>query len=149
MKKITPNTAKFWLVNVYITSCKFTLKIPSIEDTKSKDPEVSIEIEPKGLLNKEKANFRLELSISLKSKNNRFNGSFTTVGLFEFSKELDFDSDESLNNYFYLNSSAILFPYVRAFIANMTAQSGFETLHIPTLNLTPLKDRLIQNTIIQ
>lgn len=32
------------------------------------------------------------------------------------------------------NALAILFPYVRSFIASMTSQMGRETIHLPTIN---------------
>ncbi|MFV0585855.1 protein-export chaperone SecB [Bacteroides reticulotermitis] len=61
----------------------------------------------------------------------------------------EFDSDikpEILDSMFYKNAPAIIFPYVRAYIASLTSLSGIETIHIPTMNLSSIADELKNNT---
>lgn len=55
---------------------------------------------------------------------------------------------EDIPDYFYANSIAILFPYVRAFVSTVSLQANIPPIIIPTLNLSPLKDYLKANTII-
>lgn len=54
---------------------------------------------------------------------------------------------EDIPEYFYPNSLAIVFPYVRAFISTVTLQANMEApIVIPTLNLSGLKSELKENT---
>ena len=65
----------------------------------------------------------------------------------------DYDSDISLeelkNGLFTKNAPAIVFPYIRAYIASLTALSGVPTLNLPTLNLTKLGEQLLSKTTIE
>ncbi|EXZ22215.1 pretranslocase subunit SecB family protein, partial [Bacteroides fragilis str. S13 L11] len=49
-------------------------------------------------------------------------------------------------NFFYPNSIAILFPYVRAFVSTLTLQANIKPILLPTLNLSSLQDTLRENT---
>jgi len=56
---------------------------------------------------------------------------------------------EDIPDYFYANSIAIVFPYVRAFISTVSLQAGVRpAIILPTLNLSSLRDRLRDNTEI-
>jgi hypothetical protein len=59
------------------------------------------------------------------------------IGLFKFSGKV-----EDVRTFLLLNAPAILFPYVRAYISSMTALSGMDTIVIPTMNLSGMKDEL-------
>jgi hypothetical protein len=69
--------------------------------------------------------------------------------------EAAFEFKEPLNladipDYFYPNSLAIVFPYVRSFVSSVTLQANIETpILIPTLNLTSLQAILKENTKLQ
>lgn len=66
---------------------------------------------------------------------------------FEFKETLDIDA---IPDYFYPNSLAIVFPYVRAFVSSVTLQANMVTpILIPTLNLTGLQSTLKTNTILR
>lgn len=48
---------------------------------------------------------------------------------------------------FYANSIAIVFPYIRAFISTVTLQANLVSpILLPTMNLTSLGERLMNNT---
>lgn len=49
-------------------------------------------------------------------------------------------------SYFYRNSIAIVFPYIRAFISTVTLQANIPPIILPTMNLTSLEIPLKQNT---
>lgn len=51
--------------------------------------------------------------------------------------------------YFYSNSIAILFPYVRAFVSTVTLQANISPMMLPTMNLSSLQEELKKNTIVQ
>ena len=62
---------------------------------------------------------------------------------FVFSKEATL---ETIPEYFYANSIAIIFPYVRAFVSTVTLQANISPVVLPTLNLTSLKEKLKEHS---
>ena len=57
------------------------------------------------------------------------------VGLFTFK---DVRAVEDIPSYFYANSIAILFPYVRAFVSTLSLQANYTPIVLPTMNLSDL-----------
>ena len=57
------------------------------------------------------------------------------------------NSFEESPDFFYVNSIAILFPYIRAYISLVTTQANVPGIILPTYNLSGLKDQLRENTI--
>ncbi|WP_262250247.1 protein-export chaperone SecB [Parapedobacter soli] len=55
-------------------------------------------------------------------------------------------TQEEIPDFFYTNSVAILFPYVRAYVSLLTSQAQVRPLVLPTLNLTHLSEPLKANT---
>lgn len=49
-------------------------------------------------------------------------------------------------DYFYANSLAIIFPYIRAFVSTITLQSNMHPIVLPTVNLMGLSEKLKRNT---
>ena len=69
----------------------------------------------------------------------------TCEAVFEFRQYIDL---EEIPDYFYPNSLAIVFPYVRAFVSSVTLQANLKShILIPTLNLTGLQSTLKDNTV--
>lgn len=64
---------------------------------------------------------------------------------FKFKNELKF---EELPDYFYRNSIAIVFPYLRAFVTTLTVLGNSHPLILPVLNLTDLEPEFKRNTIV-
>jgi preprotein translocase subunit SecB len=67
-------------------------------------------------------------------------------GVFTFAEPVQIDT---IPDYFYANSIAILFPYLRAFITTLTAVANIKPLILPTLNLGSLAKPLKDNTTSQ
>ena len=65
------------------------------------------------------------------------------IASFEFNKILKF---EDIPEYFYTNSIAILFPYIRAFVSTLTLQANIPPIILPTMNLISLQEKLKANT---
>jgi preprotein translocase subunit SecB len=65
------------------------------------------------------------------------------VGIFEY----DTEDEKLLLNFLSVNGPAIVFPYIRSFISSFTALTGFDTITLPTLNLSGHKDELIKTLI--
>ena len=55
---------------------------------------------------------------------------------------------EAIPEYFYKNSLAIVFPYLRAFISTLTFQANSKPLILPVLNLSDLEEPLKKNTTL-
>jgi len=51
-------------------------------------------------------------------------------------------------DYFYSNSIAIVYPFIRSFISSLTLQSNVKLILLPTMNLSSLEAPLKENTII-
>lgn len=103
----------------------------------------SINVTPKGKITQEKMAFQLDLIVEVSESNDRFKCRVHGIGFFEFKSITD---KINLSNYFYVNAPAILFPYLRAYIAALTSLSGLEPVHLPSLNLTKLGKTLEKET---
>lgn len=56
---------------------------------------------------------------------------------------------DDIPDFFYANSIAILFPYVRAFVSTLTLQANYKPIVLPTMNLSDLSQELKQNTNVR
>lgn len=64
--------------------------------------------------------------------------------IFEFKEPVKLSE---IPGYFFPNSLAIVFPYIRAFVSSVTLQANMSVpILIPTLNLSELQSTLIENT---
>ena len=57
-------------------------------------------------------------------------------------------SIEDIPEYFYPNSIAIIFPYIRAFVSTLSLQANVKPIVLPTINLIGLTNELKENTSI-
>ena len=55
---------------------------------------------------------------------------------------------QEIPNYFYKNSIAIVFPYVRAFISTITLQANCKPVILPLMNLSALEEPLKENITV-
>jgi len=61
----------------------------------------------------------------------------------------DFDDDAKeagIPDYFYKNSIAIVYPFIRSFISSLTLQANVKLILLPTMNLSSLEAPLKENT---
>lgn len=65
--------------------------------------------------------------------------------IFVFEDALPYDV---LPDYFFTNSTAILYPYIRAFVSTLTLQSNYEPFVLPTLNVAALGKELRSHTSV-
>lgn len=68
------------------------------------------------------------------------------IGDYQF---VEIDSMNDIPSYFFSNSIAILFPYVRAFISTLTLQANYPPIILPAKNLTDLSNELKTNTEVK
>jgi len=104
--------------------------------------KISLEFMPKGLLNKKNSSFQLHLGVKIEDENKAYVIEIMAVADYFFNKK---ESLENLNNFFYINAPALLFPYIRAYISTLTNLSGFESINLPTLNMSGLGEDLKKN----
>lgn len=115
-----------------------------IDLSKHKSNDLSVSFDTQGVYLKENAEY--ELTFSVKVGHNEEESHFAKVqcrGTFAFE---NVSKLEDIPEFFYRNSIAILFPYVRAYISLVTTQANVPGIILPTLNLSDLGEELIKNT---
>ncbi|OJX60477.1 hypothetical protein [Dysgonomonas sp. 37-18] len=127
-----------------LASYKFDHLLLDMDQQESKD--IDIAFEPYGLF-KEDENSIFNLTFIFKAFNKNVESPFIKlrcIAEFKFEGRLTF---EEIPNYFYVNSIAILFPYVRAFVSTITLQANIiPPILLPTWNLESLAEPLKMNT---
>lgn len=123
-------------------------KVPefSYNEKNQNGRDLKMGFEPKGEYDEQEGLFKLTLFFAAYEdlpENPVF--SLTSIATFQFNDAIKL---ESIPGYFYRNSIAIMFPYVRAFISNLTVQANTKLLKLGLLNLSSLEKPLIEKTII-
>ena len=116
----------------------------NIDFTKKISNNIEMEIKPSGKFIAEKSVY--ELKFYFYAFNKDIKNSFVIIeciALFRFENKLNF---ENIPSYFYRNSIAIIFPYIRAFISTITLQTNTPPIILPTMNLSSLESLLKENT---
>lgn len=117
----------------------------SFIERKDKMPskKISLGFAPEGFINKKDSTFQLHLGVKIEDENKAINIEINAVADYYFVSKEGLDN---LNNFFFVNAPALLFPYLRAYISTLTNLSGFEPINLPTLNMTGLGEDLKKNT---
>lgn len=107
--------------------------------------EYRIDFTPSGIFNKQDKTYTLQFGFAstCEDKVDAF-VEINCVGLFKF-KEIE--KIEDIPPYFYRNSIAILFPFLRGFVSMVTIQANVPPILLPTMNLTSLEKPLAASTI--
>lgn len=124
---------KIQLVNWKVINLKFQeLEIKSSRDQNSFNLESSNSFEHSYNSN----TFQVLLSVEINDKN--FDLSLESIFKFEVI-EGTIDEEFMSSNFPKINAPAIAFPYLRAFISNLTLQAGFEPVILPSINFVQLQ----------
>ena len=109
---------------------------------------LDLSFSPSGVYDKESKSFMLRFEFAAtQGADNTLIVRIICTATFEFKEQIEF---EAIPEYFYPNSLAIVFPYVRAFVSSVTLQANMVTpILIPTLNLTGLQSTLKTNTVLR
>ncbi len=102
------------------------------------DYEFSFEFSPSGKVFPSLGQFELHLGLKLREKNDLVKIDIKTISFFSYEEE----GSLADNKFFTTNAPAIVYPYIRAYIATLTAQSGIGTITMPAMNLSSLGDVL-------
>lgn len=111
---------------------------------------LNLDIKPQGTFIQEKGEFVLNFLFTADSGTDESNCSrvieVNCEALFSFKEIKEIDE---IPSYFYSNSIAILFPYVRAFVSTLSLQACYNPVILPTMNLSTLADELKRNVTIK
>lgn len=103
------------------------------------------DFEPKGFINEKDGTYMLEIAFSVTDSNDAYQITANCLAFFNFDKSVS--SVDEISNFFYGNAPAIAFPYIRSFVASVTALSGLEAIHLPLLHFPAIiGTRLKENT---
>lgn len=126
------------------------LKVTYERNTSRKEYQFNISIKHNIVIDKEdSASFQAFFYIDIKSSNidEFLNIQMEAVGHFKiignFSKQI-------IDNYLNISSPSIVYPYLRAFLANFTMQTGINPINLPPVNFANqqvvLKDKKIKKS---
>ena len=128
------DSAAFRLISYHFTKASLDFNIPE-------NPNLNISFDPKGEYNPSTGEFILFFEVKETEKEVIV---VDCIATFKFKDPI---SVSDIPEFFYPNSLAILFPYVRAFVSTISLQANVPPIVLPTINLTGLRSVLKQNTI--
>lgn len=130
------NKASFSLENYRFekVSLDFTNNVPG---------EMNLSFDPKGEFSPEEQTFYLHFEFIGSDFEKKPVVTINCIGVFKFEDKITF---EEIPSYFYKNSIAILFPFVRSFVSTVTLQANIPPILLPTMNLSSLESLLRENT---
>lgn len=131
--------AAFKLDGYHFTKASLDFNIPN-------DAELNISFNPKGVFYVKEARYDLVFDVTVECVE-------TATEVVKVSCEASFSfgnkvSIEDIPDYFYPNSLAIVFPYVRAFVSTISLQANVQPVVLPTVNLMGLTEKLKEQTQI-
>lgn len=106
--------------------------------------ELTISFYPRGEFHEDRACYNLFFDVVVDCKERR-------TSVVKVSCEASFSFDKvcelkDIPEYFYPNSLAIIFPYIRAFVSTLSVQANMFPIVLPTVNLTGLTGTLKEKT---
>ncbi|ASS50444.1 MAG: hypothetical protein A3D31_12820 [Candidatus Fluviicola riflensis] len=129
-----------------LTSYKFE----KVEINASNVPteKISVDFNPRGEFNTTDHTFKVTLDFYVFQKELGVDNYFVMISCSSIFQLESVSSIEEVPNYFYKNSIAIVYPYIRAFVSSVTVQANIRPIILPTLNLSSLETPLKDNTIV-
>ena len=119
----------------------------SYNENNDNEKNLKIGLEPKGIYNSKTGEFTLSLEFISHNEDNTDNPIFQlkSVAVFKFKSNIDYSD---IPKFFYMNSIAIMFPYLRAFISTLTLQANTKLLKLGLMNLSGLEEPLKNNVTV-
>ncbi|AII53814.1 protein-export chaperone SecB [Hymenobacter sp. APR13] len=128
--------ARFSLQGIQVKESYFT------QSAEASGQDFAVDTEVEGIVNEATRTFQLHLRVRVSDEQESFEARIHQVGNFVFDRDIE---EKVLTNFFVINAPAMLFPFVRSYIASLTALSGYETILLPALNLQSLGESLRDN----
>lgn len=125
--------ATFKLDHYHFTKAFLDFNIPD-------KAELNISFSPKGVFHVKEARYELYFDVKVECNE-------TQMDVVKVSCEASFSfagkiTVSEIPEYFYPNSLAIIFPYIRAFVSTMSLQANVRPVVLPTVNLMGLTEQL-------
>lgn len=125
--------AAFKLDSYHFTKASLDFNIPN-------KAELNITFKPKGIFYTKDFRYQLEFDVIVKCKETDTNViTVSCLSSFTFNGPISIDE---IPDYFYPNSIAIIFPYIRAFVSTISLQANIQPVLLPTINLMGLTEEL-------
>lgn len=129
--------ATFKLNSYHFTKASLNFNLPP-------EAELNISFSPKGKFYEQEARYDLDFDVIVECKATQsVVVEVSCVASFSFEDNLSFSN---IPAYFYPNSLAIIFPYVRAFVSTISLQANVQPIVLPTINLMGLTEKLKAQT---
>ncbi|HEY1040197.1 MAG TPA: hypothetical protein VGF30_12365 [Bacteroidia bacterium] len=127
---------------------KFNISEFSFNETHGQTDSLAISFNPSGVYNESEAEFYLTLGFTaFEGETNKVEKIKAKMNVtFKFDKGTSF---QEIPTFFYRNSIAIVFPYLRSFISTLTLQANLKLVILPVLNLTELEQQFRDNTKVE
>lgn len=129
---------------------KFSFKAFRIIDAElhfaSVTDNLNLQFYPEGLFDAENHQYHLHLSFRAINDDSEEEVVVQLESVSLFQMEDNVKNVEDIPNYFFVNSIAIVYPYLRAFVSTLTLQSNAKPMVLPTMNLSSLEGDLRKNT---
>jgi Preprotein translocase subunit SecB len=125
---------------------KYTFNKVEIDFDSNSLPELEINFVPSGMFKRTETESIFELKFIFSAKSKGVSKAFVVIecnAIFKFANNILF---EEIPSFFYANSIAIIFPYVRAFVSTVTLQANILPIVLPTMNLSSLEKPLREQT---
>ncbi len=130
--------AAFNLDSYCFTKASLNFNIPQ-------NAQLSISFNPQGVFYSKDAHYKLIFDVKVECKEvNSLVVMVSCESNFSFGGDISF---KDIPDYFYPNSLAIIFPYVRAFVSTMSLQANRNPILLPTINLMGLTEELKNHTV--
>ena len=131
-----------------VSSGAFSFRSYKIKEFHFKEPdqsELNLKFDVSGIYYPSESKYNLEFTFRAFTKNDTQQPflAASVDAIFSFEKT---QSVEQIPEYFYVNSIAIVFPYLRAFVTTLTSVANTKPLILPILNLTRLGETLKSKT---
>lgn len=122
---------------------KFLVRESHISFNEIGEYKIALDFNAHAVVEQSVTKYHLFIQTKVKEDDDKFNIDVVAEAIFDYDGEIAID--DLKNGLFTKNAPAIVFPYIRAYIASLTALSGVPTLSLPTLNLTKLGEDLMNN----
>lgn len=132
--------AAFKLENFRFSQAKLCFDIPE-------KSTLEVSFAPSGVYHKESGVYDLTFVTSVMCEETKTEVvNVLCIAQFKFKEVIAIDE---IPDFFYPNSLAILFPYVRAFVSTISLQANVTPVVLPTLNLRGLEQELRSKTTVE
>jgi preprotein translocase subunit SecB len=128
---------------------RFNIPKFSFEEADPRFFIVDVNFNPSGIYNPTNGEYKLILEFNATASTEGAQKEYAVVLKGVSESYFIFDDKPAyteIPDFFFPNSMAIVFPYIRAFVSNITLQAGLRILVLPILNLNSLAELLKKQT---